>query len=284
MPYGVANPAVQPSTAAVEAMLDRAWEGGIRAVDTAPGYGEAETLLGHWIKRRGNVPHIATKLPGVGKCSETEAVAAIAGALRTSRDRLGVSPATYLTHDAADYLRPVVRARLDEATARGEVGSIGISAYADEDVFAALDAGPPQAIQIPINLFDLRMVAGGALAGCAANGVTVFARSVFLQGALLMAPDRLPPHLAALRTPLLELDRLCAETDTTRASLALRYVRDLPGVTSTVVGAYSGDQLEAAIAAAAEPPLSSAQRDAIATIAKDIPADAVDPRRWPKRA
>ena len=66
MPYGIANPPTA-ADAAVEAMLDRAWEAGITAFDTAPGYGEAEALLGRWIERRGIVPHVATKLPGMAR-------------------------------------------------------------------------------------------------------------------------------------------------------------------------------------------------------------------------
>ena len=67
----------------------------------------------------------------------------------------------------------------------------------EAEVFAAIAAGPPQAIQLPVSALDQRMLTGGALAACAAAGITVFARSVFLQGAILMAPDRLP---AALRS------------------------------------------------------------------------------------
>jgi aryl-alcohol dehydrogenase-like predicted oxidoreductase len=43
-------------------MLDWAWEAGITAFDTAPGYGEAEALLGRWVNRRGKVADVAIKL------------------------------------------------------------------------------------------------------------------------------------------------------------------------------------------------------------------------------
>jgi aryl-alcohol dehydrogenase-like predicted oxidoreductase len=284
MPYGIANPRGQPPAAAVEAMLDRAWEAGISTFDTAPGYGEAEGLLGSWIKARDVVPHIATKLPGLGAISDTDAGIAVEKAIEASATRLGIRPATYLTHDAADYLRPAIRECLLEAAAQGKVGAVGMSAYTDAEVFAALEAGPPQAIQLPVSALDQRMVTGRALAACAAASVRVFARSVFLQGALLMGSDRLPAALDRLRAPLAQFDELCAETKSTRASLALRFVRDLPGVSSTVIGAYSADQLEASIAAAREPPLTDSQRREIVAIGKNIPIEAIDPRRWPKRA
>jgi len=278
--YGIANPSGQPSPAAVDAMLDRAWEAGIRSFDTAPGYGEAEALLGRWIKRRRVMPHIVTKLPGLGRVSDLDAATAVDLALRTSIGRLGTNLATYLAHDALDYLRPVIRERLQMAVARGLIGVAGLSVYDGAEVYAAIKAGPPQAIQLPVSALDQRMVTGGALAACADVGITVFARSVFLQGALLMSPGRLPPMLQALRSPLTQFDALCAEMSSTPASLALRFVRDLPGIKSTIVGIYSAEQLATLVAAASEPPLTSDQRAAITAVAAGIPPLLLDPRTW----
>ena len=283
MPYGIANPAEAPSAAAVETMLDWAWEAGMTAFDTAPAYGEAEQRLGAWIKRRGVTPHIASKLPSLAGVADADVAKAVDDAIAGSTGRLGLPPASYLAHDAADYLRPAIRARLHDAAARGAVGAAGVSVYTEAEVFAAIAAGPPHAIQLPVSAFDRRMVSGGALAACAAAGVTVFARSVFLQGALLMPPDALPTGLEALRAPLTEFEAICARANTTRASAALRYVRDLPGIGSTVVGAYAPDQLAGLIAAAKEPPLSAEQRTAIAAIAKRVPERLLDPRNWPAR-
>ncbi len=280
MPYGVANPSETLPAQTVERMLDRAWEAGITAFDTAPGYGEAEERLGRWIKRRGIVPHVATKLPSLAGVPSAGLAKAVDDAIRGSTDRLGLPPASYLTHGAADYLRPAVRDQLHAAAARGAIGAAGLSVYTGADVFAALAAGPPDAIQIPLSVFDQRMQIDGALAACAAVGVTVFARSVFLQGALLMAPDRLPAGFEGLSAPLAALEALCRKANTTRASIALRYVRDLRGITSTVIGAYEPDHLGVQIAAANEPPLTEDQRAALAEIAKTVPPQLLDPRNW----
>ncbi len=282
-PYGIGNPAHTPSPKAVEEMLDQAWDAGITAFDTAPAYGEAEARLGNWIKRRGRTPHIATKLPSLVGVPDTAVADAVKQAIQGSCTRLGLRPATYLTHGAADYLRPAVRACLQEAAEREDVGAIGVSLYTAADVFAAITAGPPNAIQLPISVLDPHMTNGGALASCTTAAVTVFARSVFLQGVILMPLDRIPPGLDGLRSPLMEFDALCTEAETTRASVSLRYVRDLPGVSSTIVGAYASDQIAALIAAAKEPPISDPQRAAIASIAKSAPAELLDPRTWPSK-
>jgi aryl-alcohol dehydrogenase-like predicted oxidoreductase len=283
MPYGIANPPEIPSPEGVEIMLDRAFAAGISTFDTAAAYGESEQRLGAWIKRRGISPHLATKLPALAGTPDAAIAGIVDTAIAGSTARLGLPPATYLAHDAADYLQPAVREHLHEAVARGMIGAAGVSVYAAKEVLDAIAAGPPAAIQLPINVFDQRMIESGALAACAAAGITVFARSVFLQGVLLMDATKIPDRLAALRPAIAAFEALCAAEETSRVSFALRYVRDLPSVSSTIVGAYTSDQLATLTAAAQEPPLSEAQRAAIAAIAKGLPEALVDPRNWPAR-
>jgi len=262
-------------------MLDRAWASGITTFDTAPGYGEAEARLGMWIKRRKVDPVVTTKLPSLAGVADADVGAAIAQAISASTGRLGIRPAYYLAHDAADYLKTAVRDGLRQAADRQEVGAIGVSVYTEAEVRAAIVAGPPDVIQLAVSIVDQRLASGDALTACAAAGITVFARSVFLQGALLMQADRLPRHLGALKPAIAALDALCAETNTTRVSIALRFVRDLPGMASLVIGTYDLDQLTALAAAAKEPPLSPVQKNAAADISKLAPIQLLDPRRWP---
>jgi aryl-alcohol dehydrogenase-like predicted oxidoreductase len=282
MPYGAANPAELPPIKDVETILDRAWDGGITTFDTAPVYGNAEQRLGAWIKRRGVIPHISTKLPALTKVPNSDVAKVVDDAIQGSIRHLGCAPATYLTHDAADYLRPAVRESLHHATARGTIGSFGLSVYTAEEVFAAIAAGPPAAIQLPISAFDQRMVDSGAVAACVATNVRLFARSVFLQGVMLMEVSQIPPALAGLKNAVAKFEDLCCEQGTTRPSFALRHVRDLKGIASTIVGAYTPDQLATLVSAAREPPLSEMQRTAIATIAQKVPKNLHDPRNWPR--
>ena len=206
-------------------MLDRAWEAGITTFDTAPGYGEAEALLGRWISQRGVVPHVATKLPSLAGVPDPDAPAAVDAALRASTKRLGLKagdlPHPRMPPTISDRwcARTCTKPRPGARSARW-----GSRSTRDADVFAAIAAGPPHAIQLPVSALDQRMVTGGAIAACAAAGVTVFARSVFLQGALLMETDRLPLELAALRVPLMRTRhavRRC-EHDPGELGLALR--------------------------------------------------------------
>lgn len=283
MPYGISNPQKSPSTEKVEAMLDLAWAGGVTSFDTAPAYGESEQQLGHWLRSRRVTAYITTKLPSLKDVSDTDAPLAISAAIEQSTRRLGARPMAYLTHGAADYMRPAVRDVLNEEKARGNIGAAGASVYTEDEVLAVLEAGPPDAIQTPISAFDQRIASSGALDACSAAGIAVLARSVFLQGIMLMDPDRLPPAFEAFKPALIRFEVLCSRAGTTRLSFALRYVRDLPAITSTVVGAYTADQVKTLIAAATEPPIPQKQRAEIADITEDVARGLLDPRTWPKR-
>ncbi len=282
MAYGVANPREIPTTDTAFAILDRAWETGVTCLDTAPAYGEAERRIGEWMRLRNAGPALVTKLPSLAGVSDGDAGAAIRKALEGSFRALGVTRVYgYLTHDATDYLRPAVRQALAALSHEGKIEGYGPSVYVADEVFAAIDAGSPDLIQLPVSALDQRMIVSGALEACEKAGVTMFARSVFLQGLLLMPPARISAKLADLVPAVDAFQELARKTEMNPQSLALRFVRGLSGVASAVVGVYSTQQLDELATAAAEPPLQPAIANALGSIAGQIPEPLLDPRHWP---
>ena len=61
--YGIANRAGRPDDATAAALLDRAWDLGIRSFDTARAYGDAEARLGGWLGDGHHEPMVISKLP-----------------------------------------------------------------------------------------------------------------------------------------------------------------------------------------------------------------------------
>lgn len=281
MVYGVANPQAAPDRRQADALLDAAWQGGISWLDTAPAYGEAERRIGGWISATGHRPRLVTKMPSLKGVPDGEVAATVRAAAARSKALLGRIDG-YLAHGAEDYGRGAVRDVLSALKSEGAVAATGLSAYEPEQVLAALETGAPDMVQVPLSLLDRRMATSGALAACSDAGVAVFARSLFLQGAILMAPERLPAHLEPLADTIRALRGLAAAAGTSVQGLALRWVRDREGVTSCVVGVYGPDQLDELLAAAAEPPLADETDAALAQIASGAPADCLDPRRWPR--
>lgn len=197
MDYGVANTHGAPSRAQAFAILDQALAGGINTFDTAAAYGSAENVLGDWIEVRGVV-------------GEVHVISKMSGAAGSARDQIGSSLKRLrferldgcLLHTPKHLRDEQIMAGLREAKDAGLAAHIGVSVYDPADAMCALDLGL-EYIQAPYNAFDQRLDATDFFSRAKARGATVFARSPFLQGLLLMEPERVPPYLAHAR-PYLE--------------------------------------------------------------------------------
>jgi aryl-alcohol dehydrogenase-like predicted oxidoreductase len=116
------------------AIMDAAWERGIRAFDTADAYGggRSETWVGRWLAERGHRPALTTKVfhsvvgdPGDRGLSRERILRQIDGSL----ERLGVEQVdTYLIHEP-DPDTPITETvgALGELVEAGKVGAIGAS-------------------------------------------------------------------------------------------------------------------------------------------------------------
>jgi len=281
MPYGIANRTGMPSLAATRTILDAAWAGGITCFDTARAYGEAEVRIGAWCAATGHRPALVSKVAAL--MPDGDAAAAVRAAVDGSCAALGQDRlAAMLLHRAADLDRPGAVAALCDLVAAGRIGTFGLSVYTVAEARAALAVAGLGVLQLPMSILDWRAADSGIVAEAAARGIAVFARSIYCQGLLFLDPAALPAHVAGAGPALRRLAALAADAGLDLAALALAGVRTVPGLASVIVGAESVEQVGAAVAAAARPPLDAglvrAVRDAVAGIAPD----AVDPRTWPR--
>jgi aryl-alcohol dehydrogenase-like predicted oxidoreductase len=271
--YGIANRTGRPDEATATALLDRAWGAGITSFDTARAYGDAEHRLGRWLGADHPDATVISKLPRL------TGGGTVAGAFAESTRALGRNRlAAYLAHDVNDLADPAVADGLRELEEDGRIAAFGASVYTPEQAIRALGVAGVGAIQLPYSLFNQAMVESGALTACAAAGVCVFARSVFVQGLIFLDPAVLPVHLAPARAVLGEFRVLCIAADTTPLALALAAALARDEIDSVVVGVETPDQVDdIAAAAAVDPGLID---DAIA-LAAEAPGALFEPSTWP---
>jgi aryl-alcohol dehydrogenase-like predicted oxidoreductase len=207
--YGVSNRSGPPCEAEVAAVLQQAASAGIGYLDTAANYGGAESLIGRHLPS-GHKLRIVTKLPPVPeeKVGRGQARAWI-DAIEGSIDRMRVDQVyAVLVHHAVDLAKPgsenLVEA-LYEARSRGLTQRVGASIYDAAEIALVRSRFRMNVIQLPLNVLDRRLAASGELAKLRVEGVEIHARSIFLQGLLLMDPDSLPGYFASLRGPLAEM-------------------------------------------------------------------------------
>lgn len=280
LPYGVSNRDGQPSEAEAAAILECALEQGIEAIDTAPAYGEAEALLGRLLPATADVRIFTKTVP----LAETEVTAAACDEVRRTAERslerlrrprldgLLVHHGSALALPGGERLaRCLIELRDDGVAQR-----LGVSIYTRDELDAARELLPLDLVQLPLNALDQRFLRDGTLAELREAGVEVHARSVFLQGLLLIEPEELPAHLALAERPLRRYHEQRLRLGLAPVEAALGCVRNETGIDVALVGANSVRELEECATALRGQSATGIDYPALAS---DDP-DLIDPRRW----
>ncbi|HWR29825.1 MAG TPA: aldo/keto reductase [Negativicutes bacterium] len=251
--YGINNRLGQPDRQRVFAILDRAIEAGIDWLDTAAAYGEAESVLGEYIRSRqaaGRLRVVSKLRPDFldntskGTISVSQIVK---NEMEGSLQRLGLERFDgYLLHNAAHLDYDEVGLALTQWRAAGLTRKIGVSVYTPEQALAALHAGWVDAVQVPYNILDRRLDQRGFFDEKSRLGrsVTVFVRSLLLQGLLMMTEADVPTHLAGITPHLKELDGWLSGYGFSRFDAAFWFASRRPGVDAVVLGVDTVEQLE----------------------------------------
>jgi len=274
LPYGVANDSGQVPLSEIVTILSRAAAGGMDTLDTAIGYGDAESSLG----RAGIAGwRVITKLPALpaDMSNIDEWVdAQVVGSLRRLKiDRLEA----LLLHRPADLLDKhgeKYRLALDRVKAAGVARAVGVSIYDPVELDALWPTWRPDIVQAPCSVLDRRLIRSGWLANLEHSRTRVHVRSVFLQGLLLMSAAQRPHSFSRWSALLTRWIDWCRECGTQPLQAALTFVKTLSGVERIVVGVDSATQLEEILIAAADAtPLPPAD------LFSDDP-ELIEPSRW----
>ena len=254
MNYGIANDAGKPSEEKSFSILRSALENGVTALDTARAYGDSELVIGRFLKQwEGKTPAIITKIPKLQGDSPKELERFATESIEMSLERLGVNKLDgIMLHGAKDPIThgkacaDAVKALIDH----GYTDRVGVSVYNAEDIEEMLPYEVFSITQVPMSIFDQRLIAGGSIAKLQERGFSVFVRSVFLQGLFFLDPEKVDdPILVEHAVPKIRLLRQIADDlGITVAQLAIAFMRDCTGVTSLVLGADTPEQVKSNIA------------------------------------
>ena len=279
MNYGIANQGGQPNTVQSNSMLSYALENGVTSLDTAGTYGTSEDILGKFLRYQNleRQPFLTSKLtinlPNTANQKSVEE--AMYHSVETSLERLGVSKLDcLLLHQPEDMTKhgKIVPKVMEQMVVKGYTSMAGVSVYLPEELDIMMQNDVYQATQVPMNLFDQKLIERGYINTMQRKNIVVFVRSVFLQGLFFLEPDKITdpllnkyayPHLVTLRT-------LCREADMSIAELAISFIRDIPGVTSLVLGADTKEQVIDNIHYMNAPQLSDKMRQKVTEVFRTV--------------
>jgi aryl-alcohol dehydrogenase-like predicted oxidoreductase len=247
MDYGISNKAGQCSPEEAAKILALAAARNVDFIDTAPGYGNSETVLGSNFPA-GHDFDVVTKTPVFfGQEFGATEKRKLRASVRRTLSQLGL-PSVYglLVHHADQLLQSGGEALFDEMTAlrnQGLVQKIGVSVYTEEQIEQLCERYAIDLIQAPVNVFDQRLVVGGHLRELQRRGIEVHVRSVFLQGLVLMQPDLAPAYFDPIRPLLRNFHAVALERAVTPTKLALQYIQQQSDVDGMIIGVCSTDEL-----------------------------------------
>lgn len=285
MNYGIANDAGKPDRTKSFNMLSAALESGITSLDTARGYGESEDVLGAFFKSgmyQGETPFLTTKFMTTVPVGSPDAVVEkeIITSIEASLSKLGVSKVDcILMHRGEDMTKhgDIVPKTLESLVKKGYTSVVGASIYTSDEVETMLQNDLYQAIQVPMSLFDQKLIHGGYIERLNQKNICVFVRSVFLQGLFFLDPEKITdPDLQKYAGPYLRsLREMAQHENMSIAQFAVSFIRDVPGVTSLVLGADTPDQVKEDIVLLDGSQISEKTRSEAADLFKAVDFEAI---------
>ncbi|MFH1709891.1 MAG: aldo/keto reductase, partial [bacterium] len=168
MRYGINNESGKPSLEESKAIIDLAIKNRINTFDTAPVYGNSEEILGKCLEK-----HDKDKLVLTSKLPTVDWSKARDGILESVRDTVKKTLKdlkikhipVYLFHNFNDIEKNnyLILNELKSLRTQRLIGRIGVSIYTPEEAERALSIDDIEAIQVPFNLIDKRLLKNGFL-------------------------------------------------------------------------------------------------------------------------
>lgn len=249
--YGVSNIYGQTNFKEVQRILAMASSEGIQLIDTASSYGNAEDVLGK--NNLTNFSIITKALKFKNKSISKIEVDHLNLKFEKSLIRLNQrSCYGFLIHQKEDIFKngyQYLVETLNKLKIKGLVKKIGISVYDSIDLDQVIDRLKPDIIQLPMNVFDQRFIKDGSIDYIKSKNIEVHARSIFLQGLLLMQSEKIPVYFDTWIKKIKEWKNICKKKNISSLAAALKFVINQSKVDYCLVGVENLNQLKQCIKA-----------------------------------
>lgn len=268
--YGAFNDSGQLSQDAVLEVLHQARLSGVDTLDTAAAYGVSESVLG----RAG-----VSGFDVVSKCPALKGERQPSGRLQQCFEESTLALALdalygYLLHDADDLFgesADEIWGALEQLKSQRRVKKIGVSVYSLDEARTLANRYPLDIVQLPANVLDPWFQSPGL-----GDEIEIHARSAFLQGFLLSAPDRLPEKFSRWRGVAEQFNQRCEQDGLSRLQAALLPLINTSQIARVVVGVDGVKQLREILQAVSTADGKSFDLKPIDGVDQVL----LDPRRW----
>lgn len=236
--YGINNSTGQLTESEAQKVLEYAAAVGIRSLDTAAAYGNAEKVIGRYHSYHDPFKIITKFDKETGKTWKDS--------IKSSIQRLNVSNVQIaMFHSFAEYKKN--QPFLSQIISEGKgvyFNQLGVSVYTNDELLDLMDDERVDVIQLPFNLLDNERLRGESIKNLKDKGKIIHTRSVFLQGLFFMDLQNLHPKFNGIKGQLQEMHRLAIEQNVSVSTLALQYVLSKEYIDGVLLGVDSAEHLQ----------------------------------------
>ena len=150
----------------------------------------------------------------------------------------------YLLHTPTDFYNERIIEALQHCRDKGLIKHFGVSIYETQHALDVVHGGLVDYIQVPYSIFDQRLDQTEFFQAAKENNVTIFGRSGFLQGLILMERDKIPEHLAKAKQYLQQFDEIINKFNFSRVEAAFLFSYTHSGINHVVFGVDNIRQLK----------------------------------------
>jgi aryl-alcohol dehydrogenase-like predicted oxidoreductase len=284
--YGISNKTGRISDFESENILNNAVKYGISTFDTAPSYGNSQQFLGNYFHKTTFPRTVITKIPKIHTKSNTSKFKDIFDEVKTilknSKKSLNNEIHICLLHDPMDIhsndgyvVDSLIRLKKD-----GIIKMIGVSTYTPQDVNDFLNISQFDTIEIPVNIFDTRLIKNGLIQKLNEFKKTIFARSIFLQGLFFIPINELPKNLESAKPELEKLQKLSDQFHLSIPDIAFGFVHQIDEISSIILGVENSSQLNYNLQQLKSKPLSDELLQLLHNNFSNVSEKLINPTYW----
>jgi aryl-alcohol dehydrogenase-like predicted oxidoreductase len=247
--YGVSNTIGKTNYREISDILSIAYSNGIRIIDTAPIYGDLKNSISEQNLKKFE---LITKTPKfcksiINQQDITELKSSFCNSLNTFKKSQFYGA---LVHHAPDLLAEggkYIADALNDFKEKGKLKKIGVSIYDSKNLDIICDRLRPDIIQLPINVIDQRFIKDGTIQYLKKKGIEIHARSIFLQGLLLMPHLSMPAYFNQWKNILSTWQKACHDQNFNFLQAALNFVFNIKEIDYYLIGFENSTQLSECI-------------------------------------
>jgi len=244
--YGISSTAGQVGVNEIKKILRYAHEKNINIIDTAPSYGRSEQILGETNNYDFNVV-TKTRHFNNYEINKSDLILIKKDFYRSLKYLKQKNIYGVLIHNSTDLLKKNgenLFNQLSELKQDNKVKKIGVSIYEESHLRTILDNFDIDLVQLPFNILDRRLIDNGLLFNLQKREVEVHARSVFLQGLLLMSETNRPNKFNKWSNLWRTWHQWLHDNQITALEASIKYAISMPLISKVLVGVETKSQLE----------------------------------------